>query len=1469
MANKEEALGNNIIEAIATIAKDAVSKAGYDKTIKAQIISTDSADTGTYSCKYGGTTFIAVGTENAYKVNDTVMVSIPENNWDNPKVILNKLYSKEIEFKSLDPFSDFLDVNEGKPALVDVEEIGVKANILPWSERTFTLTDEYDFAKLYNEPYTRMGIEIALKTGELGSIQNVNAGTYGIRIKLFKDTNSLVPFIIYEFNSTQMFGNLYNFNDYIIQKLLVPITPEDMALVKSIQVSVFQNNDFTCYNTTTGQITPLVYPMPESDVQVNISARDLKLYFGYGKEEYHEGDVTLLLSNPAQYFEKWEDTENKKHFSWVYWYRDSMGQIKRSSEDNSSFPPAYFEYCINNKDWFSCFYNDNYTSPVPIEVSHGGGELDYLIGSDLIGSPEIKFRVRIQKENFDSQSALRYSNLYSNTITLYRYQPIITSEEIDASNAIQFSYEYQDRNIDDEDKIYTELRYNDMENQLYTQYEFLLPHCIHLDWSPRTADFQNPSYLAGATVTWKVPAFEYTETIKQKSLYEQASLRFNFESSTVFARPRAGYEYSSTNDTVRFETIEGITYMVWDVTLSDDFIYDLGQRNKKYYYGDTDQTNWSTMQALTLTFRPKEYFLPTMVNNTIYCTIKKENIIFEGKYEIPIANVRYSETGNKTFILTEDFEKPYLINKHTVPLDYEHTSVTATEEKLFHFCFYQNDQNGTLKKSGPLSLLRPLGGTATGQNIFDESLPGFYGFKSRTTQIGSNVMSDYYKLTGKVSRGLKYNFILKKVNDNVIRYYFYFFNIKPMDDNIDHSYLPALTSGNISKDFDPTEIYYMNVYPYETDDWLTGDRCIYENAIYKALEPQDREDTWDPTKWEECTLDTIVEDIGDGGKWVKLGAPNAQEASDRKNRDQTYHVKNTFTFTNSNNIKIKFQHYKTYVIEQEVVRPINTYTVNTEDNKEEYIEDNILSILSDYIVDGYTNFFKEGYWYYNDSHEFVQSDTVQNKEIKWYTLRCPSLDSDYYKFLALQSKTYGITSIKEIPIYFYRETWDSGYDDEGEFVHTLKEARIYLIEGINKLYCDASGVIREKNMGPGEAYFSQVGIHYPSTPISRIDLVNPLHPQDFLFDLIHINPSLISYEFSKADVFAPVVTKANEEDYFSHYILRFDNIGFTVNYKEIGEGNKYPAETLKECLANSGQSYAEDYYLPIVFQQRQLFRDDFNQWTGDEVQIGEDAIFSPVIGAGAKIGGMYNGLLMGAIGKIDQSVSRSVYGLYGYNNNVQSFGLKADGTMFLGKAGKGQLLLDGNSSTIQSANYETASDGMLIDFDDAKISMKHPFTKSGTTYNGYITLDAQNNIQPLKIGTNSSPNLSVEWDGTVHAKDIVIDGGTLSGALKTVEGGTTTIEKVTIKGSKIINDNGQSLEIDSDGYLNLSEAQGIKFGTGLEIKAVGDMLVTEKLLANYSLTTQRLTVSNGGTLVVFGHGLSFIEIEGHHVLGYN
>ena len=60
----------------------------------------------------------------------------------------------------------------------------------------------------------------------------------------------------------------------------------------------------------------------------------------------------------------------------------------------------------------------------------------------------------------------------------------------------------------------------------------------------------------------------------------------------------------------------------------------------------------------------------------------------------------------------------------------------------------------------------------------------------------------------------------------------------------------------------------------------------------------------------------------------------------------------------------------------------------------------------------------------------------------------------------------------------------------------------------------------------------------------------------------------------------------------------------------------------------------------------------------------------------------------------------------------------SDGTGFIGKAGKGQILLDGNKSTIQSANYKatkelnlkdinnkTIREGTLMDLDEGSIDM--------------------------------------------------------------------------------------------------------------------------------------------------------------------
>ena len=126
---------------------------------------------------------------------------------------------------------------------------------------------------------------------------------------------------------------------------------------------------------------------------------------------------------------------------------------------------------------------------------------------------------------------------------------------------------------------------------------------------------------------------------------------------------------------------------------------------------------------------------------------------------------------------------------------------------------------------------------------------------------------------------------------------------------------------------------------------------------------------------------------------------------------------------------------------------------------------------------------------------------------------------------------------------------------------------------------------------------------------------------------------------------------------------------------------------------------------PLYIYQNSYTSAMLNSWDG-KLTIDEESgiILSTAVGAGAKDEkNRYNGVLMGDLRGVDQTPT---FGLYGYNEGVQSFGLKIDGTAFIGKAGKGQINFDGNSGRISSLSYNLVPDepqGMLIDLDDGYI----------------------------------------------------------------------------------------------------------------------------------------------------------------------
>ena len=67
---------------------------------------------------------------------------------------------------------------------------------------------------------------------------------------------------------------------------------------------------------------------------------------------------------------------------------------------------------------------------------------------------------------------------------------------------------------------------------------------------------------------------------------------------------------------------------------------------------------------------------------------------------------------------------------------------------------------------------------------------------------------------------------------------------------------------------------------------------------------------------------------------------------------------------------------------------------------------------------------------------------------------------------------------------------------------------------------------------------------------------------------------------------------------------------------------------------------------------------------------------------------------------------RVATGLYGFQNGEISFSLKDNGIATFGKSTRGQIIIDGNESTIVSKGYLTDGNGMKLDLDDGILSIR-------------------------------------------------------------------------------------------------------------------------------------------------------------------
>lgn len=185
----------------------------------------------------------------------------------------------------------------------------------------------------------------------------------------------------------------------------------------------------------------------------------------------------------------------------------------------------------------------------------------------------------------------------------------------------------------------------------------------------------------------------------------------------------------------------------------------------------------------------------------------------------------------------------------------------------------------------------------------------------------------------------------------------------------------------------------------------------------------------------------------------------------------------------------------------------------------------------------------------------------------------------------------------------------------------------------------------------------------------------------------------------------------------------------------------------KVCVSYISDTYS--WAQPILIMQSKYDFAMLNEWDGS-LTIDEEngTILSTMLGAGRKNdNNTFSGVLIGDIqGGSKLNETETLTGMYGLHEGAISYALKEDGTATFGKPGKGQILIDGNTSTIQSSGFLNSDQGTQIDLDDGIIDIKWSGSKyddNGNNLSGRIRLQPKDPYLYL----NSTDNTPLMWIG--------------------------------------------------------------------------------------------------------------------------
>lgn len=352
--------GEIICEAVDTLVQKRLSEISFDTTILCSIVDDSERDKGKYIVSNGSAKFEAYSNDTSLRNRNNVYVQIPNGDWNQQKIIIGKkIDGEEAPINYISPMSQLVDITGN--LLFNEHSYGLIAN-----NPNETVIDNIEVYNMHTTSieefknglpqYTRLGLSAQFRTW-LAQFNTVE-GSYGLRLILEAEgqktitqeeenqeepaNEQQIQYII-ELDSSNMYGNPYNFESYFQQERVFDIS----ILEKIIKINLQFYQKYESFKDNEGNI------ISHQDyfrklLNPNIFVKDIYISLGYDVNEFEDEMIKIFSLNSPTYtassvIEK-QKNYKKLQLRWIHKLTDDSFKSIDPTEENLNFEIRWYRY---------------------------------------------------------------------------------------------------------------------------------------------------------------------------------------------------------------------------------------------------------------------------------------------------------------------------------------------------------------------------------------------------------------------------------------------------------------------------------------------------------------------------------------------------------------------------------------------------------------------------------------------------------------------------------------------------------------------------------------------------------------------------------------------------------------------------------------------------------------------------------------------------------------------------------------------------------------------------------------------------------------------------------------------------------------------------------------------------------------------------------------------------------------------